>query len=258
MAKSKNRKVKQEPGSGVQQPSNIQQTNVSLNNRRIGKLTRENKTLKSMREESSETICTMQREINRLTEANSALTSTVEQLENKHAESEEESLDQDGSESDSESDKDVEGYERRITRKKTKIAQLRDRLDQRKKINQLLQDHNELLQERLATKKIKSQALKAEHKELEASKRILQQSVEDLESQLDEDQTVIMDLLRENVELKKPVATREQNLADAHKEQLIRHDAIVSELYEEINRLRNQIERAERAGSVDSMDDAGP
>ncbi|KAI5249592.1 hypothetical protein E4T42_05256 [Aureobasidium subglaciale] len=139
----------------------------------------------------------------------------------------------------------------RIETKKAKVVKLRERLEHRENVIKDLQESNDNLEERLATKKIKAQAFKVEYK---AVKRSLDECINGLDDQLDEDQSVVMELLRRNVNLKKPVEVREQQLIKAQHEQVGRHEQIVSELYSEINDLRDEIERMKRGSSHDSMD----
>ncbi|TIA46313.1 hypothetical protein D6C79_05278 [Aureobasidium pullulans] len=102
----------------------------------------------------------------------------------------------------------IDYQEKVLKRKKTKIGQLRGRLTRSKGINQDLQERNDYLEERLATKKIKSQAFKADKKDLERSIRCL-------DEQLEEDQTEILGLLKKNVKYKKLIKLHEQQLFDA-------------------------------------------
>lgn len=109
----------------------------------------------------------------------------------------------------------IDYQEKVLRRKKTKIGQLRGRLTRSKGINRDLQERNDYLEERLATKKIKSQAFKAEQKELKRSKKDLERSIRCLDEQLEEDQTEILVLLKKNVKYKKLIKLHEQQLFDA-------------------------------------------
>ncbi|THX92181.1 hypothetical protein D6D08_02674 [Aureobasidium pullulans] len=109
----------------------------------------------------------------------------------------------------------IDYQEKVLKRKKTKIGQLRGRLTRSKGINRDLQERNDYLEERLATKKIKSQAFKAEQKELKRSKKDLERSIRCLDEQLEEDQTEILVLLKKNVKYKKLIKLHEQQLFDA-------------------------------------------
>ncbi|KAI5275512.1 hypothetical protein E4T47_01520 [Aureobasidium subglaciale] len=233
-----------------QKISDLTNQNQSLRsiNERLSKLHVESESQKSIQSGLDVEVDNLREEIdaamadnNQLRASNAALYTNAEQWET-YATDKETRIEQLNDYADT-----LEG---RIGTKKTKLIKLRERLEHRKNVIKDLQESNDNLEERLATKKIKSQAFKVEYK---AVKRSLDECINGLDDQLDEDQSVVMELLRRNVNLKKPVEVREQQLIKAQYEQVSRHEQIVSELYSEINDLRDEMERMKRGSSHDSM-----
>lgn len=104
----------------------------------------------------------------------------------------------------------TDDIERRLKSKEAEIAQLKASLKDLRGCNNKLVERHEDLEERLVTKKIKAQALQAEHDELQRKHEALWRTVHYLDQIVEEDQNEVMRMRHGVLRLKKLWESYEQ------------------------------------------------